>query len=112
MNAAGEPKEYDYEYYDDTQPQSPFVNPHDPRYIMDSSRVQHMHKTGPFLLSHHQQDLLDGNLAGLLAGRVFTTPRPLPAGVPTTPRQDRFFPPGQIKLDRFPEGFNFNFKSQ
>ena len=43
-NAAGEPKEYDYEYYDDTKPASPFVNPYDP--------------------SHHQQDLLDGNLAG------------------------------------------------
>merc|ERR1712004_842785 len=22
------------------------------------------------------------------------------------------FPPGQIQLDRFPEGFNFNFRSQ
>merc|ERR1719166_332737 len=85
----GEIKEYDYEYYDDTKPQSPFVNPHDP--------------------SHHQKDLLDGNLAGLLAGRVFTTPAPLPLGV-TTPAPNRFFPPGQIKLDRFPEGFNFNFK--
>merc|ERR1712018_770496 len=90
-NAAGEPKEYDYEYYDDTKPASPFVNPYDP--------------------SHQQQDLLDGNLAGLLAGRTFTTPRPAPLGVATTPA-NRFFPPGQIKLDRFPEGFNFNFKSQ
>ena len=27
---AGEVKEYDYEYYDDTKPASPFVNPHDP----------------------------------------------------------------------------------
>merc|ERR1712227_64683 len=25
-----EPKEYDYEYYDETKPDSPFVNPHDP----------------------------------------------------------------------------------
>ena len=24
------PVEYDYEYYDDTKPASPFVNPHDP----------------------------------------------------------------------------------
>merc|ERR1711982_231292 len=88
----GEIKEYDYEYYDDTKPQSPFVNPHDP--------------------SHHQKDLLDGNLAGLLAGRKFTTAAPLPFGVETPPRPNRFFPPGQIKLDRFPEGFNFNFKSQ
>ena len=92
LNAAGEIKEYDYEYYDDTRPDSPFVNPHDP--------------------SHQQKDLLAGNLAGLLAGRVFTTPVPAPFGVATTPAPNRFFPPGQIKLDRFPEGFNFNFKSQ
>ena len=26
----GELKEYEYEYYDDTKPDSPFVNPHDP----------------------------------------------------------------------------------
>ena len=71
---------------------SPFVNPYDP--------------------SHQQQDLLDGNLAGLLAGRTFTTVRPAPPGLPSTPRPERFFPPGQIKLDRFPEGFNFDFKSQ
>ena len=32
VNAAGEPKEYDDEYYDDTQPESPFVNPHDPNH--------------------------------------------------------------------------------
>merc|ERR1712008_8765 len=55
-NSAGEPEEYDYEYYDDRQPQSVFVNPHDS--------------------SHHTKHLLDGNLAGHLAGRVFTTPRP------------------------------------
>merc|ERR1719367_165354 len=88
---AGELEEYDYEYYDDTKPASPFVNPYDP--------------------SHQQRDLLEGNLAGLLAGRTFTTARPAPPGLPTTPA-NRFFPPGQIKLDRFPEGFNFNFKSQ
>ena len=26
----GELKEYDYEYYDEAKPDSPFVNPHDP----------------------------------------------------------------------------------
>merc|ERR1712083_1291241 len=36
-----------------------------------------------------------------------TSAAPLPFGVETTPRPNRFFPPGQIKLDRFPEGFNF-----
>ena len=72
---AGELEEYDYEYYDDTKPASPFVNPYDP--------------------SHQQRDLLEGNLAGLLAGRTFTTARPAPIGLPTTPRTDRFFPPGR-----------------
>merc|ERR1712183_650172 len=78
----GEPKEYEYEYYDDTVPDSPFVNPFD--------------------TSHQsQQFLMASDLAGHLAQRVFTTP---PA--------KRFFPPGQIKLDRFPQGFNFQFQSQ
>merc|ERR1712117_740324 len=88
--SAEEPEEYDYEYYDDRQPQSVFVNPHDS--------------------SHHTKHLLDGNLAGHLAGRVFTTPRP---GLvqPVEPRR-KSYPPGQIQLDRFPEGFNFNFRSQ
>merc|ERR1712106_128895 len=82
---------YDYEYYEDTQPESPFVNPYDP--------------------SHQIAALKAGDLAGHLAGRHFpSTPRPLP-GVAPIPR-NRFFPPGQIKLDRFAEGFNFNFKSQ
>ena len=30
QDANGEPEEYDYEYYDDAVPASPFVNPHDP----------------------------------------------------------------------------------
>merc|ERR1712045_600770 len=52
-NEAGEPKEYEYEYYDDTPQESPFVNPHDP---------------------NHQNPMLKaGDLAGLLAQRVFTT---------------------------------------
>merc|ERR1711890_58383 len=29
LNEVGEPKEYEYEYYDDTVPESPFVNPFD-----------------------------------------------------------------------------------
>ena len=78
---AGELEEYDYEYYDDTKPASPFVNPYDP--------------------SHQQRDLLEGNLAGLLAGRTFTTARPAPPGVPTTPRPDRFFPPGRQITNQF-----------
>ena len=91
----GEPKEYEYEYYDDTVPDSPFVNPFD--------------------TSHQsQQFLMAGDLAGHLAQRVFTTTiaPPIVPGQPTTPPAKRFFPPGQIKLDRFPQGFNFQFQSQ
>merc|ERR1712210_141465 len=86
-----EPKEYEYEYYDDTVPESPFVNPFD--------------------TSHQNQRFL---MAGHLAQRVFTTtlaPPQVP-GASTTESPKRFFPPGQIKLDRFPQGFNFQFQSQ
>jgi hypothetical protein len=77
-------------------PDSPFVNP------FDSSHAS-------------QQFLMAGDLAGHLAQRTFTTPRPLPAlraGETSTVEPKRFFPPGQIKLDRFPNGFNFQFQSQ
>merc|ERR1712244_167512 len=88
-NEVGEPKEYEYEYYDDTPPESPFVNPFDP--------------------SHQLPMLKAGDLAGHLAQRKFTTPLPLAPGE-TTPAPNRFFPKGQIKLDRFPQGFNFQFQ--
>ena len=52
------------------------------------------------------------DIAGHLAKRVFTTPLPLAPGVTTTPAPNRFFPKGQIKLDRFPAGFNFQFQSK
>merc|ERR1712168_1395538 len=89
-NEVGEPKEYEYEYYDDTVPESPFVNPFDP--------------------SHQLPMLKAGDLAGHLAQRKFTTPLPLAPGE-TPPAPNRFFPKGQIKLDRFPQGFNFQFQS-
>merc|ERR1712212_426634 len=50
------------------------------------------------------------NPAGHLAGRVFTTPAP--GLVQPVDHRRKNFPPGQIQLDRFPEGFNFNFRSQ
>ena len=90
-----EPKEYDYEYYDDTVLDSPFVNPHDP--------------------THQQPELLAGNLAGHLAGVIrameltTTTARP---GQTTTPPPLRIFPRGEVQLERFPQGFNFNFRSE
>jgi hypothetical protein len=43
--------EYDYEYYDERKPDSPFVNPHDP--------------------THQQPELLAGNLAGHLVTITF-----------------------------------------
>jgi hypothetical protein len=48
-NATG-PVEYDYEYYDERKPESPFVNPHDP--------------------THHKPELLAGNLAGHLVSYI------------------------------------------
>ena len=89
---------YEYQYYDDTPLESPFVNPHDP--------------------THHQPSLLRGDLAGHLAGLyVEPSTTPAPAVVPhgfQTPRPDatqRFFPPGELKFDRFSNGFNFKFRS-
>lgn len=96
-----DPEEYDYQYYDEAKPDSPFVNPHDP--------------------THQSPELLAGNLAGHLAGAILrqeaitgpisrtTTQRP---GAPTTSPPLRVFPRGQVQLERFPEGFNFNFKSE
>ena len=72
------------------------MNPHDP--------------------THQTKELLAGNLAGHLAG-VFraqggaTTTTPRPGASTTTPRL-RVFPRGQVQLDRFPEGFNFQFQSE
>lgn len=102
-----EPYEYDYEYYDDVPAgTSPFVNPYDP--------------------THQTKHLLAGNLAGHLAGHLAgaqaaearrlqsqglrTVSDPLKLQV-TTERPLRFFPQGNIKLDRFSDGFNFNFRS-
>ena len=103
-----EPYEYDYEYYDEVpEGTSPFVNPYD--------------------RTHQTQHLLAGNLAGHLAGHRAAAEKaeskrlqsqalkPIAPEVlrqqvvPQTPL--RFFPQGNIKLDRFTDGFNFNFRS-
>ena len=108
-----EPYEYDYEYYDEVpEGTSPFVNPYDP--------------------SHQTQYLLAGNLAGHLAGhrasaeaadarRIQPTKNLQSQGLielnlsqtlPITPKPlPRLFPQGNIKLDRFSDGYNFNFVS-
>jgi len=83
----------------------------------------------PFDASHQQGGLLAGHLAGFgvpqqqaarpaaprsslpsLAPAAPATPRPV-AVIPTTTGSPRFFPPGQIKLNRFETGFNFDFES-
>jgi len=102
-----EPYEYDYEYYDEVpEGTSPFVNPHDP--------------------THQSKHLLAGNLAGHLAGHLAAAHSAeakrlqaqglRPAADPlrlqlTTEPPLRIFPQGNIKLDRFSDGFNFNFRS-
>merc|ERR1712038_910070 len=79
---------YDYQYYDDSKPESPFVNPHDP--------------------THQKPELLAGNLAGHLAGAILaseatsTTQRPPAPGAPTVAPHLRLFPNGQVQLERFP----------
>lgn len=86
----------------------------------------------PFDASHQQGGLLAGHLAGFgvpqqqqpaaptrtslpAAPRVQTAapvPRPRPvASVPVPTAVPRFFPPGQLKLNRFENGFNFDFES-
>merc|ERR1711963_224735 len=73
----------------------------------------------PFDASHQQAGLLAGHLAG-----VQTVQRPQPRAQPrpqalpvqtfqtTTQAAPRFFPPGNLKLNRFESGFNFDFSSQ
>jgi hypothetical protein len=70
----------------------------------------------PFDASHGGQ--LAGHLAGHQAGFLPQQPaapvrQALPAFDPrtTTPTPTRFFPPGQLKLNRFETGFNFDFES-
>lgn len=82
----------------------------------------------PFDASHQNAGFLAGHLAGAQAprrlapvanarptGRVIAQPQQparLPTSfIPTTPAPKRFFPPGQIKLNRFETGFNFDFES-
>jgi len=79
----------------------------------------------PFDQSHNNAGLLAGHLAG---ARQAPAPRSRPAAprpqasrplaadprlfqTTTTPSPKRFFPPGQLALNRFETGFNFDFSS-
>lgn len=79
----------------------------------------------PFDASHTNAGLLAGHQAGLGAGQNVRAalpaarPQQLPAPqqqLPvlretTTTHAPRFFPPGELKLNRFENGFNFDFQS-
>jgi len=68
----------------------------------------------PFDNSHNQAGLLAGHLAGARAQPQQPQQPIQPAffAGTTTPAPRRFFPPGQLNLNRFETGFNFDFTSQ
>jgi len=81
----------------------------------------------PFDASHTNAGLLAGHQAGFQARQpaqpvqqavqpAFRPQQPrqpaLSTFITTTPAPKRFFPPGQLKLNRFETGFNFDFASQ
>jgi len=75
----------------------------------------------PFDASHQQAGLLAGHQAGVQQVRAqVQQPRFQQPAQPvqqaftftTTPAPRNFFPPGQLKLNRFESGFNFDFSSQ
>merc|ERR1719500_1344352 len=75
----------------------------------------------PFDASHQQAGLLAGHQAGVQQVRApVQQPRFQQPAQPvqqafsfqTTPPPRNFFPPGQLKLNRFESGFNFDFSSQ
>merc|ERR1712029_813132 len=77
----------------------------------------------PFDASHQQAGLLAGHQAGFRAqpaprAQPVRQPAPVQPAQPafqvqaTTPSAPRFFPPGNLQLNRFETGFNFDFSSQ
>lgn len=82
---------------------NPFINPHDPSHL----------NPGIFAAQAPRRPAPVANARP--TGRVIAQPQQ-PANlpqtlIPTTPSPKRFFPPGQIKLNRFETGFNFDFQS-
>merc|ERR1719507_831732 len=79
------------------------------------------HSSTLFDASHQQAGLLAGHQAGVQQVRApVQQPRFQQPAQPvqqafsfqTTPPPRNFFPPGQLKLNRFESGFNFDFSSQ
>lgn len=129
----------DYEYEDADPNRNPFVNPHDPThrdFAFNKNAIEFEPKNpvvqapqlganlvpncancagvNPFINpfdASHQAGLLAGHQAGFVPQQQPTFRQPIPVTTTTTPTPTRFFPPGQLKLNRFETGFNFDFQS-
>jgi len=130
----------DYDYVDaPVDPNfNPFINPHDPthrnfqynsnaaRFSPNNPITQQLSSVppcadcsgvNPFINpfdASHQAGHLAGHLAGHQAPQQTFQPQQQSFAFQqtTTPAPRRFFPPGQLKLNRFETGFNFDFASQ
>jgi len=115
---------------------NPFINPHDathrdfrynsnaatfsPASQLNSNAVPNCANcagVNPFINPFDQSHQAGGHLAGHLAGhqagyQTQYQPAQNTYQQPTTPPPKRYFPPGQLKLNRFETGFNFDFASQ
>jgi len=95
------------------QPAAPAVQPLGGSLVPDCADCAGVNPfINPFDASHGGH--LAGHLAGHQAGFVVPTQAPrqrLPVAVTTLAPPTRFFPPGQLKLNRFETGFNFDFES-
>merc|ERR1712183_341891 len=101
--------DYDYEYYDGAVPET------SPRFNQQSQQVPAQHPfVNPFDASHRNPASFAP--APTAAPRqqfqqTFQQPQQFAApAVTEAPRN--FFPPGQLQLNRFENGFNFDFTSQ
>lgn len=139
---AAAPVDYDYVDAPVDPNFNPFINPHDPthRNFQYNSNAARFAPNNPIsnqlnsvpncadcagvnpFINPFDQSHQAGHLAGHLAGHQVPQQQPAqPAAKPafntaflqtTTPTPKRFFPPGQLKLNRFETGFNFDFASQ
>jgi hypothetical protein len=132
--------DYDYEVVEEVDPnRNPFVNPHDPThrdFAFNRNGADFAPKAAPAQTFNHQNlvpncadcagvnpfiNPFDPSHTGLfpVAPRVQQQQQPrqpiqsviIPRTETTTITPRRFFPPGQLKLNRFETGFNFDFES-
>jgi hypothetical protein len=138
VQQAASPVDYDYVDAPVDPNFNPFINPHDPthrnfQYNSNAARFAPNNPisnqlnsvpncadcagVNPFINpfdSSHQAGHLAGHLAGVQQPAAPVQPSFNTAfrATTTTPSPRRFFPPGQLKLNRFETGFNFDFASQ